>query len=278
MPGNITSINQAGLAVCADPPHEVALQERADALADALGLPKTRLGEPGCALLLAVTQQRLELRVLVGEADLIGGKAVYSDLTAIDTTSAAGRRLDMPLLKAVGIKKGEPHRPYVVDCTAGLGEDAWLLASHSCTITAIERQPVIAALLQDAIHNAAQSLPQIAERITLHAGSAVDWLTQAASPKPQAPIPAPTPDAIVLDPMFPLGRKAKERKPMRVLRKLAGDDDDAPALLDAALQTGVHRICVKRPLYAPVIEHPQRSKPDVVYKGKAVRFDVYINV
>ena len=77
--------------------------------------------------------------------------------------------------------------------------------------------------------------------------------------------------------MFPLGRKAKERKPMRVLRMLAGDDEDAPALLKAALDTGVHRVCVKRPLRAPVIEHAQRTKPDVVYKGKAVRFDVYIN-
>jgi 16S rRNA (guanine1516-N2)-methyltransferase len=78
--------------------------------------------------------------------------------------------------------------------------------------------------------------------------------------------------------MFPGGRKTKERKPLRVLRMLAGDDDDAPALLEAALATGVHRVCVKRPLRAPVIENEERPGPDVVYKGKAVRFDVYLNI
>ena len=257
------------VAVCADPPHEVPLQERADALAASLNIEKTKIGEPGCDLLLAVTTERLELRALQGDSDLVGGHAVFADLTSIDTTSPAGRKLDVPLLKAVGIKKGEPHRPTVIDCTAGLGEDAWLLASHGCTVTAIERQPLIAVLLDDAIRRASTTKLEIAQRLTLNRANGIDWLnTQAMRAKPHA---------IVLDPMFPLGRKARERKPMRVLRLLAGDDDDAPDLLAAALATGVHRICVKRPLKAPVIEHAQRPKPDVVYKGKAVRFDVYLN-
>lgn len=253
------------LGVCADPPHEVPLQLRAEALATQLGIRKTRVGEPGCDVLLAVTPHRLELRVLRGEADLIGGHGVYADLTTIDTTSPAGRRLDMPLLKAVGIKKGNPARPAVIDCTAGLGEDAWLLASHGCSVTALERQPVIAALLQDALDRAAQTRQDIAERITLHHTHAVAGLNNL------------TADALVLDPMFPTGRKAKERKPMRVLRLLAGNDDDAPLLLAAALSTGVHRVCVKRPLHAPSIASDTRPKPDIIYKGKAMRFDVYLN-
>lgn len=258
------------VAVCADPPYVKPLQQRADELAASLSIEKTSLGEPNCELLLAITHQRLELRVLQGEADLVGGHAVYADLTAIDTTSPAGRKLDMPLLKAVGIKKGTPHRPVVIDCTAGLGEDAWLLASHGCTVSAIERQPVIAALLSDAVARAAQIQPDTASRITPHQADATRWLEPTASNQPPV-------DAIVLDPMFPHGRKTKERKPMRVLRMLAGDDDDAPALLAVALATGVHRICVKRPLKAPVIENRDRPEPDVVYKGKAVRFDVYLN-
>lgn len=258
------------IAVCADPPHEVPLQKRADELSAALTITKTRIGSPDCDLLLAVTPQRLELRVLQGETDLVRGNAVYADLTAIDTTSPAGRKLDMPLLRAVGIKKGDPHRPNVIDCTAGLGEDTWLLASHGCTVTAIEREPIIAALLDDALRRAGTDHPDTANRITPHNANAADWLTQS-------PAPHPDPDAIVLDPMFPLGRKAKERKPMRVLRMLAGDDDDAPDLLTATLATDVHRICVKRPLKAPVIANEKRPAPDVVYKGKAVRFDVYFN-
>lgn len=239
---------------------------RADDIAASLGIRKTRVGEPGCDLLLAVTLVRLELRVLHGESDLVGGHAVYADLASIDTTSPAGRRLDMPLLKAVGIRKGEPHRPRVIDCTAGLGEDAWLLASHGCNVIAIERQPVLAALLSDALDRATNQHAETAARITLERSDAIDRLDQGV-----------VADAIVLDPMFPGGRKTKERKPMRVLRLLAGDDDDAPALLSAALATGVHRVCVKRPRHAPVIEPAERVKPDVVYKGKAVRFDVYFN-
>lgn len=256
------------IAVCADPPHEVPLQKRAESLASSLRIDKTRLGEPKCDVLLAVTRERLELRVMQGEADLLGGNAVFADLTAIDTTSPAGRKLDMPLLKAVGIKKGHGYRPTVIDCTAGLGEDAWLLAAHGCSVTAIERQPIIAALLNDAIQRAATDKPEIAQRLTLNSANAIDWLSQARDPKPQA---------LILDPMFPTGRKAKERKPMRILRMLAGDDDDAPALLKAALSTGIHRVCVKRPLKAPAIKNEKRPAPDVTYKGKAVRFDVYLN-
>ena len=253
------------VGVCADPPHEVSLQQRADELAAELEIEKTRIGEPNCDLLLAVTKDHLELRVIHGEPDLIGGNAVYADLAAIDTTSPAGRKLDMPLLKAVGIKKGEPTRPSVIDATAGLGEDTWLLASHGCTVTAIERQPIIAALFQDALEYAGVEKPEIAKKITLQQANASNRLSSVSA------------DAIVLDPMFPLGRKAKERKPMRVLRMLAGDDDDAPELLAAALATGVHRVCVKRPLKASVIANEKRPAPDVVYKGKAVRFDVYFN-
>lgn len=248
------------------------MQHRADELAQALGINKTRIGEPNCDLLLAVTHKRLELRVLQGEADLIGGNAVYADLAGIDTTSPAGRKIDTPLLRAVGIKKGKPHRPAVIDATCGLGEDAYLLAAQGCTVTALERQPILAALCQDALKRIANTQPEIAERIALHCADAAGWLNHTPYRKPQ-----PTPDAIVLDPMFPLGRKAKERKPMRVLRLLAGDDDDAPALLAAALATGVHRVCVKRPLKAPVIPNETRPTPDIVYKGKAVRFDVYFN-
>ena len=45
------------------------------------------------------------LHILCGDKELVGGHPVFADLTSIDTTSPAGRKLDMPLLKAVGIKK-----------------------------------------------------------------------------------------------------------------------------------------------------------------------------
>ena len=160
-------------AVSADPPHDPHLIGRADTLAREIGLPVLGLGDAGCDLRLVVTPDRLELRVERGE--LAGGKPVCADLTRLDTTSPAGRSLSGPLFKAVGIKKGSPHRPSVVDCTAGLGGDAWLLAAHGCRVDAFERQPVVGALCGDALRRAAQSHPEIARRVTLHRGDAIGW-------------------------------------------------------------------------------------------------------
>lgn len=256
----------APVAICADPPHHKPLQERAAALSERLNLPKTTLGDPGCDLLLAVTEHRLELRVIVGNPAIVGGNPVFADPAALDTTSPAGRTLDLPLLKAVGIKKGKPHRPTVIDCTAGLGEDSWLLAAHGATVMSIERQPVIAALLEDALLRAGQSNPEIAGRLTLYHADAAVWLSEHGK--------AYNPDVVLLDPMFPAGRKTAERKPLRVLRMLAGDDPDADELFAAALATGAHRVVVKRPAHAPSLAG---QKSAVIHKGRGHRLDVYLN-
>ncbi|MBN2751120.1 MAG: class I SAM-dependent methyltransferase, partial [Rhodospirillaceae bacterium] len=57
-----------------------------------------------------------------------------------------GRGQALP--KVVGIKCGK--NPSVVDATAGLGRDAFLLASLGATVTLIERVPEIQRLLHDA--------------------------------------------------------------------------------------------------------------------------------
>jgi 16S rRNA (guanine1516-N2)-methyltransferase len=71
--------------------------------------------------------------------------------------------------------------------------------------------------------------------------------------------------------MFPTGRKAAERKPMRVLRRLVGADGDAAKLLGHALQVARRRVVVKRPLRAPALG----GTPTTTHKGKALRYDVY---
>jgi 16S rRNA (guanine1516-N2)-methyltransferase len=65
---------------------------------------------------------------------------------------AAHRRLygggsGQMIAKAVGIAQGV--RPRVLDATAGLGKDAFVLASLGCEMSLIERQPLIGALLED---------------------------------------------------------------------------------------------------------------------------------
>jgi 16S rRNA (guanine1516-N2)-methyltransferase len=168
------------------------------------------------------------------------------------------------IAKAVGIQPGV--RPLVLDATAGLGRDAFVLAELGCAVTLIERQPLIAALLEDGLLRAQedQEVAPIVGRMRLLGGNAIDLMQQWAGDPPQV---------IYLDPMFPhRDKSAMVKKEMRLFRPLAGNDDDAPALLAAALALATHRVVVKRPRKAPAIAG---EKPGYVLEGKSSRFDIY---
>lgn len=168
------------------------------------------------------------------------------------------------IARAVGIQPGV--RPAVLDATAGLGRDAFVLAQLGCAVTLIERQPVIAALLEDGLSRASADgeIAAIVAQMRLLHGDAIALMRRWAEVPPQV---------IYLDPMFPHRDKhALVKKEMRLFRPLAGDDDDAPALLAAALALATHRVVVKRPRKAAAIAG---EKPGYVLEGKSSRFDVY---
>ncbi len=253
------------VAVAFDRPAD---RKAAEALGERLQLPIAKRFRDPHALHLAVSEpNRIELRVVAADHPLHGGHPVAVELLKLDTASPAGRKLNTPLFKAVGVRKGNPFRPRVLDATAGLGEDAWLLATTGCDVLALERHPVIHALLENGLRRAAEAQPEIATRIELLHNNAAGHLA-SPNPEPQTS----NPDVVYLDPMFPLGRKTAERKPMRVLRMLAGDDPDADALLEPALQRAARRVVVKRPRHAPPLAG---REPTVTHAGKALRFDVY---
>lgn len=168
------------------------------------------------------------------------------------------------IAKAVGVQSG--IRPRILDATAGLGRDAFVLATLGCEVQLIERQPVIAALLEDGLARAAQSpdVAAIVARMVLRTGNAIELMGQWPDEPPQV---------IYLDPMFPhRDKSALVKKEMRLFRPLVGDDLDAPALLAAALALASHRVVVKRPRKAPAIEGP---KPGYSLEGKSSRYDIY---
>jgi len=247
---------------------DASCDARAAALSAELGLPL----DADADVLLVVTPRRLEVRVRRGDAALVGAKPTWIDLTAIDTTSGPGRSLQNPLLKAVGIRKGEPRRPEVIDLTAGFGEDAWLLAAAGCSVTACERHPVLFALLRDALSRAAATQPDIAARIDLHHADAITWLARSTIDNRQSKI-------LSLDPMFPAKRKAAQRKPMRLARLLLDEEESAAEagnarLLAAALGSGARRIVIKRPAKAPPLA-ADLAQPVAAHAGRSLRFDVY---
>jgi len=168
------------------------------------------------------------------------------------------------IAKAAGLQPGV--RPSVLDATAGLGRDAFVLAQLGCPVTLIERQPLIAALLEDGLQraHADAEVGAIVARMRLLRGDAIEAMRAWAGEAPQV---------IYLDPMFPhRDKSAQVKKEMRLFRPLAGADDDAPALLAAALALATHRVVVKRPRKAPAIAG---AAPGYALEGNSSRFDIY---
>jgi 16S rRNA (guanine1516-N2)-methyltransferase len=171
--------------------------------------------------------------------------------------------------RAVGVTAR--RRPRVLDATAGLGRDGFILADMGCVVTLCERAPVFAAMLEWELRRARASdddwLSAVARRLHLFAGDA-----RLCPPDGAAPT-----DVICLDPMFPSRtRRAAVKKEMALFQLLLGNElaaQDADELLRWALEQDVSRVVVKRP---PRAQYLAAIKPSHQIAGKAVRFDVYV--
>ncbi|MGS0681705.1 class I SAM-dependent methyltransferase [Shewanella sp. 125m-7] len=173
------------------------------------------------------------------------------------------------IAKAVGLKQGV--MPTVVDGTAGLGRDAFVLASLGCKVLMVERHPIVAALLEDGLRRAYEDAEignWMRERMSLFHGSSIDSLADAAKASNTEV------DVVYLDPMYPHREKsALVKKEMRVFQSLVGADLDADGLLAPAMALATKRVVVKRPDYADDLDG---VKPSMVIATKKNRFDVYV--
>ena len=157
-------------------------------------------------------------------------------------------------------------KPTVLDATAGLGSDGFILAQLGCSVTLLERSPVIFALLRDGLNRAIKHPKYSLLSIKLIQTNSLIYLKKISTRKE-------TPDIIYLDPMYPHSAKsALAKKEMRFLRQLVGDDIDAVNLLALALVCAKQRVVVKRPRLAPYLA---KLKPQHSIFGKQHRLDVY---
>lgn len=177
-----------------------------------------------------------------------------------------------PLAKAIGLKGGA--NPMVVDATAGLGRDAFVLASLGAQVILLERSPVLSALLEDGLNRALADREVstiVHERMKLINTNAIEWLKE--------PTIEQQPDVIYMDPMYPHRNKsALVKKEMRYLREIVGEDEDASLLLHAALSCAKHRVVVKRPRTAPIVSGTILSnrRPNTAVESKNTRYDIYV--
>lgn len=215
-------------------------------------------------LCLVYTQQKLGLK------DFSEPKtgAVVVDFTsdAMQFRAARSSIRNEAIAKALGLKGTKSTT--IIDSTAGLGRDSFMLATLGAKVFMLERSVVVAALLQDGLRRAISNTELadwLPSKLQFTPGQAKHLLTTWQQDKP---------DAIYLDPMFPHKKKsALVKKEMRLFQTLLGPDDDAHQLLTPALNLASKRVVVKRPDYAPFLNDTQ---PSMQIKSKKHRFDVYL--
>ncbi len=155
---------------------------------------------------------------------------------------------------------------HVLDCTAGLARDAFVLAHLGCEVTLAERSTVIATLLLDSLKRAAQvpELSSAAARINLVNVDSLELMSQ----------PGLDFDAVYIDPMFPEKQgTAAVRGPMQHLQRFLGTDEDVMSLLSAALHSGCSRVVLKRP---PRGDWLPPIQPTHVFRNKNSRYEVFV--
>lgn len=220
------------------------------------------LGIPALGGLAEPPEDRLTLRADGDGLCLVkNGRCLRGDFAPLLPRTAA-KELNRELLVRAARRKGG-GAPTAVDATAGLGEDAFLLAAAGFRVALYERDRVIAALLYDALGRGGQNpaLAPILARMTFHFGDSVSAL----------PTLTPPPDVVLLDPMFPPRRKsALVKKKFQLLHHLERPCPDEEALLDAALACRPGKIIVKRPAKGPYLAG---HKPSYTLRGSTVRYD-----
>ena len=185
----------------------------------------------------------------------------YVDFATIRLPSGPQSARGLPPCRAVGRPKG-----LVVDATAGLGGDAFLLAVAGFKVLAVERHPQVFEALAAGLERA-EADPKLSGwlggRLSLRLADARDVLDELVEVS-----------AVHVDPMFPEKRKAAlPPKDIQQLRRLVGADADAVELLEIARRVAP-RVAVKRPRRAP----PLMLGPDASIEGKLARYDVYLRV
>ena len=177
-----------------------------------------------------------------------------------------GKGRGQNLAKAVGFKFNKNRT--IIDATAGLGYDAFILASLGANVTLIERSEKIYDLLKAAISEAklyGGEISKIVNRMNLLFGDSKDILPNIA------------PEVILIDTMYKERKKsALVKNDMRLVREVVGSDSDHVELINVALNNASKRVVIKQPRYAETLDNIKGCSHQIL--GKTIRYDVYITI
>ena len=177
-----------------------------------------------------------------------------------------GKGRGQNLAKAVGFKLNKNRT--IIDATAGLGYDAFILASLGANVTLIERSEKIYDLLKAAISEAklyGGEISKIVNRMNLLFGDSKDILPNIA------------PEVILIDTMYKERKKsALVKNDMRLVREVVGSDSDHVELINVALNNASKRVVIKQPRYAETLDNIKGCSHQIL--GKTIRYDVYVTI
>ena len=175
------------------------------------------------------------------------------------------RQSTQALLKACNNKQRNIKN--VLDLTAGWGIDSFTLAWHGQQVTLLEQNELLYAIVSYSLARLAigGQGAAVAARISIEHTNANSYLQSLDANHEY--------DCIYLDPMFPRHKSsAKPAKEMQILQALT-TNLEIESCFELALQTARRRVVVKRPLKAIRLSS---LKPDLVYREKTIRFDIYL--
>lgn len=225
-----------------------------------------QLSVPPCEDPEAAAQAPLVVRAGADGLSLSSGKlTVRGDFSAM-LARLRPNELNRELLVRAARCRG-CDAPRAVDATAGMGEDSILLAAAGFQVTMYEQDPVIAALLADALRRAEEdpALAEIVGRMQLTCADSIAAMEAVSGDN--------SPDVIYLDPMFPERTKSGlVKKKFQLLHELERPCDDEERLMEAAMSARPGKLIVKRPRKAPPLSG---KAPGYTLSGKKIRYDVY---
>ncbi len=225
------------------------LYDKATALADELNF----VLDKNASSCLFVTEDKLSLK-------MPGFSPIFAEFSAEFWSKRKSEGKKQGLVRACKPSPGLK----IIDATAGWGRDAAILASFGAEVLMLERHPVMASLLSDALLRQTESDRQQL-RLMLQSGNAYSYLSSLTTDA--------YPDVIYIDPMHPeRSKSALVKKEMQALQQIIGADKDALELIQLAITRTKQKVVVK---------WPQKIKPllpaNATVEGKTVRFDIYFS-
>lgn len=189
----------------------------------------------------------------------------FEDKTLSYRLNTSGKNQE--LLRACGVNKNQNMT--IVDATAGMGKDSFILASFGVKMIMIEQNKLIYLLLKDGIERGQNSenlkIQEICKNMILYNENSIDFLQKLNTDI----------DCVYLDPMFTkTNGKSLVKKEMQLFHELAfyGDNEK---LFNIAFEKVKNRVVVKRMINAELLID---KKPNYQIKGKTIRYDVYLKI